>query len=216
MNYRVKNWHTFQHYSSRRPPWIKLHRKLLDDLEFKNMPIVARALAPMMWLLASESDDGTVQGPDASIADRLRLPEREVADGLKFLLQFRFLAPSEDLFDERKHDASALQAESEQRPPPDCPHEQIVELYHQLLPMCPRVRFWDERRRKFLRNRWQEDPKRQDLDWWRRFFEHASRSPFLTGRSSGRGDQPPFLATLEWLVRPSNIVKVIEGNYDRG
>jgi hypothetical protein len=27
---RVKNWSEFQHYKDRNPPWIKLHRTLLD------------------------------------------------------------------------------------------------------------------------------------------------------------------------------------------
>ena len=26
-----KNWSQFQHYKGRRPPWIKLHRALLDE-----------------------------------------------------------------------------------------------------------------------------------------------------------------------------------------
>ena len=27
----IKNWGEFQHYKKRNPPWIKLHKKLLDD-----------------------------------------------------------------------------------------------------------------------------------------------------------------------------------------
>jgi hypothetical protein len=35
---RVKNWAEFQHYRSRRPPWIKLHRGLLDDYAWHRLP----------------------------------------------------------------------------------------------------------------------------------------------------------------------------------
>jgi len=31
---KIKNWHKFQHYKHRNPPWIKLHRGLLDDPEW--------------------------------------------------------------------------------------------------------------------------------------------------------------------------------------
>jgi hypothetical protein len=31
---QVKNWRSFQHYGKRNPPWIKLHRALLDDYAF--------------------------------------------------------------------------------------------------------------------------------------------------------------------------------------
>ena len=50
-----KNWHAFQHYNKRNPPWIKLHRALLDDYEFSQLPVESRALAPMLWLIASEA-----------------------------------------------------------------------------------------------------------------------------------------------------------------
>lgn len=211
MNYRVKNWTRYQHYGTRNPPWIKLHRQLLDDWEFRRLPLSARALAPMLWLLASGSENGDFDGPEARIADRLGWPERDLSTALKSLIDAGFIIETGDLI---AH-ASIVQTAPEQRAPADCPHEQIIAAYHELLPGNPRVRFWTASRRGYLRARWLEDPKRQSLDWWRRYFEHVSRSPFLTGKTNGRGDQPPFVATLEWLVKPSNMVKVIEGNYDR-
>jgi hypothetical protein len=48
------NWAELQHYKDRSPPWIKLHKKLLDNFEFQSLPVASRALAPMLWLLASE------------------------------------------------------------------------------------------------------------------------------------------------------------------
>ena len=54
-----KNWAVFQHYKDRCPPWIKLHRDLLNDRTFMCLPLASKAIAPLMWLLASESKDGT-------------------------------------------------------------------------------------------------------------------------------------------------------------
>jgi hypothetical protein len=71
--FRVENWKTCQHYKKRNPPWIKLHRSTLDDLDFLKLPIASRALAPYLWLLASESSDGSITLANEDLALRLRL-----------------------------------------------------------------------------------------------------------------------------------------------
>lgn len=98
--------------------------------------------------------------------------------------------------------------------PPTCPHQQIIELYHEVLPMCPRVQQWTDQRQAMLKTRWCESVERQSLNWWREFFTYVAQSNFLTGHSAPRGDVPPFVADLEWLVRPKNFVKVLEGRYE--
>ena len=52
-----KNWRKFQHYGKRRPPWVKIHRELLSDSEYMRLPLASMALAPLLWLLASESQE---------------------------------------------------------------------------------------------------------------------------------------------------------------
>ena len=96
--------------------------------------------------------------------------------------------------------------------PRDCPHEEIISLYHSTLPALIRVREWTPERQKLLRSRWREKAERQSLDWWKKFFEYVSASDFLMGRVQGRGGT--FECNLEWLIRPKNLVKVIEGNYE--
>ena len=100
--YRVKNWGKFQHYKTRRPPWIKLHRQLLDDCLFIQLPVASRALAPLLWLLASESDDGEFDGSPEAVSFRLRITTKEAADGLKHLETGGYI--------ERLHDASTALA----------------------------------------------------------------------------------------------------------
>jgi uncharacterized protein YdaU (DUF1376 family) len=91
---------------------------------------------------------------------------------------------------------------------PTCPHEQIISLYHELLPTLPAVKVWNEKRKTALKSRWLESEDRQTLDFWRRYFSYVATSDFLCGRVG------TFQATLEWLVNSSNFVKVIEGNYE--
>ena len=91
--------------------------------------------------------------------------------------------------------------------PDPCPHQKIINLYHEILPELPRVKNWTKKRRSSLSARWREDPKHQTLEYWKRFFEHVRNCPFLMGN----GDGPRF--DLEWLVKEGNFVKVIEGKY---
>lgn len=98
-------------------------------------------------------------------------------------------------------------------PTDHCPHQAIIDLYHEILPMCPAVRSWTKQREQLLRQRWREDTERQCLDWWKRYFTYVAGSKFLTGSAEAQGGRQPFIADLEWLVRPSNLVKVVEGKY---
>ena len=88
---KVKNWSSFQHYKDRSPPWIKLHRELLDNFEYTSLPLASKALAPLVWLLAAETNDGSVNLDPAWLAWRLRLTQEDVESGLTPLIEKGFL-----------------------------------------------------------------------------------------------------------------------------
>jgi hypothetical protein len=70
---RIKNWTKFQHFKDRRPPWVKLYRDILDDLEWHELDPLAAKVLVMLWLIASENEG---QIPDnKTLAFRLRLTE---------------------------------------------------------------------------------------------------------------------------------------------
>lgn len=106
-------------------------------------------------------------------------------------------------------------------PPPaksrkDVPHGDILALYHEVLTDLPKVRFMTETRKTRIRQRWREDTKRQTLDWWRRYFTYVrDHCPFLMGQVEPRDGHRPFLANLDWLTNQSNMVKILERNYER-
>lgn len=85
-----KNWAVFQHYKDRCPPWIKLHRDLLNNRQFICLPIASKALAPMLWLLASETKDGVFNASVEELVFRLRITEKDYADGVKPLIDNGF------------------------------------------------------------------------------------------------------------------------------
>lgn len=75
MTLRIKNWAQFQHFKDRKPPWVKLYRDLLDDMEWHELDATSAKALVMLWLIASESDGDL---PEAKkLAFRLRVSEKE-------------------------------------------------------------------------------------------------------------------------------------------
>lgn len=98
-------------------------------------------------------------------------------------------------------------------PKDDCPHGEIVKAYHEILPELAHVRVWDGDNKAQLRARWRESAERRTLAWWREFFQRVKASDFLCGRKAGTG-RDPFFANLGWLVKRSNLAKVLNGQFD--
>ena len=80
---KIKGWSKFQHFKDRKPPWIKLYRDILDDVEwFELSPESAKSLV-MLWLIASEND-GCL--PDIkTISFRLRMPIQDAQHAIRAL-----------------------------------------------------------------------------------------------------------------------------------
>jgi len=105
---------------------------------------------------------------------------------------------------------------------PDCEHKGVIELYHQWLPTLRKVEVWNASRQGYLRQRWREvaEELAQDkqietahvLNWWGEFFQHIGKSKFLTGKVNSK-DGRAFTADLEWILKPSNFAKIVEGKY---
>jgi hypothetical protein len=80
---KIKNWHEFQHFKDRSPPWIKLYKYILDDPNWHELSGDDSKVLIMLWLIAS--DDKTMQGnlPDKkTIAFRLRITESKLNQSL--------------------------------------------------------------------------------------------------------------------------------------
>lgn len=96
MRIAPKNWAEFQHYRDRSPAWIKLHRSLLDNYDFQCLPVASRALAPMLWLIASEDSNGIIDADPKKLSFRLRMTSTQVTDGLNPLIEGGFFSVVQD------------------------------------------------------------------------------------------------------------------------
>uniref|UniRef100_A0A6H1ZZM1 Uncharacterized protein n=1 Tax=viral metagenome TaxID=1070528 RepID=A0A6H1ZZM1_9ZZZZ len=97
---------------------------------------------------------------------------------------------------------------------PNCPQKEIVDLWHVTLPQLPKIKIWDETRQGNLRARWKEDESRQTVEWWQRFFEYFKGCPFLMGEVPPTNRHKQFYATLDWVIKKQNFIKIIEGRYE--
>jgi len=102
----TNNWDDFQHYKHRSPPWIKLHKRLLDNMIYQRLPVASKALAPMLWLLASESEDGSINLTIEEIAFRLRMLEKDVIEAIKPLIEYGFFTDASNVLSECLSDAT--------------------------------------------------------------------------------------------------------------
>lgn len=73
---QVKNWNKFQHFKDRRPPWIKLYRDILEDVNWHKLDGATAKCLVMFWVIASENDGAL---PDVeTLAFRLRKSDSEI------------------------------------------------------------------------------------------------------------------------------------------
>lgn len=196
--YRVKNWHSFQHYKDRSPPWIRLYKGLLDDYDFHCLPDASRALAPMLWLLASDNKDpnsGLIDGPDERIAFRLRMSVSDFRKAIKPLIDNGFI--------DSVHDASGALAERQQHATPETEAETDsteAETVPPLPPtnsLMPFVSLPDDWRQWAAKDRGWDDSVINDI--WSAFREYWTTG---RGKTTKRAD---WAATWRTWCRKENI-----------
>lgn len=88
----------------------------------------------------------------------------------------------------------------------DC--QQIADMYNSICTSFPKLRSLSDARRKAIKARLNT----YSVEDFRTVFENAESSSFLKG-SNDRN----WTATFDWLIKDTNMVKVLEGNYaDKG
>ena len=100
--------------------------------------------------------------------------------------------------------------QAETAPPPSrlppCPFKKIMDLYHQICVSYPRIEDIDGERKKAVAARWR---KYGDLAVFEQVFRIAQASSFMKGEN-GRN----WSADFDWMMRPTNISKILEHKYD--
>lgn len=90
----IRKWNEHQHYTDRRPPWIKLYTRMLDDLELRALPLPTQLLWDRLLLLAAKYDNAILNDSE-SIAKLTGIPQKSVAKGIADLLEGRWIRETE-------------------------------------------------------------------------------------------------------------------------
>ena len=85
------------------------------------------------------------------------------------------------------------------------PYQKIISLYHQCCTTLPKVTKMTKTRQASVRKLYKE----YGIDGFEDVFAKAGASDFLSGRT-GKWNGCCF----DWLIKPANFIKVLEGNYD--
>lgn len=89
---QVKNWTQYQGYQRRGPKWIKLYTSLLDDVGWITLPVAAKVVLPILWLVAAtQGEDGLIPAEPSLLATLSRLPEADISAGIPILIDMGFL-----------------------------------------------------------------------------------------------------------------------------
>ena len=81
--------------------------------------------------------------------------------------------------------------------------QKVVDLYHSICISYPKIRSLSDPRKKAIKARL----KNYSLEDFKTVFANAEASSFLKGEDGG------WKASFDWLIKESNMLKVLEGNY---
>jgi len=228
----IKNWKKFQHFRDRRPPWIKLYRELLDDLDWHELEPKAAKVLVMLWLIASENDGNLPE--IKNLAFRLRMSEKDAmscVDKLSHWLdQDDISVISTRYQDDLPETETETEIEKRQNSLsgttfPPCPHQEILNLWKKNLPHLAQPRSWEGNRVAMLKARWIQAAKpspyseegyatvAEGLEWWDSFFAYLAKHTNLAKgfESNGRVWRPD----LPWVLNATNFQKIVDGKYDK-
>lgn len=112
---------------------------------------------------------------------------------------------------------------------PPCPFDDIVAIYHEVLPELPRVRLMGEPRKRALQSLWRfvltskkpdKTPRatnaQEALGWIRTYFDRARENDFLMGRTPRTGQHANWLCDLDFLLSDKGKTHVIEKTGEAG
>ena len=87
---------------------------------------------------------------------------------------------------------------------PSVDYKQIVDLFNSICTSLPKVQNISDKRKRQIKN-----ISKQFSPDFKEVFESVEKSDFLTCRKGDWGG-----CSFDWIMNPSNFVKIIEGNYD--
>lgn len=187
-------------------------KMLADELNFEENT-VQLALQALEQLDMIVLDDGyfsitgweehqNIEGMDR-IREQNRIRKQRQREKERLIAESRVMSRDSHATEEDKDKEEEKDIDKESKEKVTC--EQVVDLYRSICVSYPKVISLSEARKRAIRARL----KMYSMDDFRMLFEKAEASSFLKGANNRN-----WSATFDWLLKESNMVKVLEGNYD--
>lgn len=187
-------------------------KMLADELDFEENT-VQLALQALKQLDMIVLDDGyfsitgweehqNIEGMDR-IREQNRIRKQRQREKERLIAESRVMSRDSHATEEDKDKEEEKDIDKESKEKVTC--EQVVDLYRSICVSYPKVISLSEARKRAIRARL----KMYSMDDFRMLFEKAEASSFLKGANNRN-----WSATFDWLLKESNMVKVLEGNYD--
>lgn len=187
-------------------------KMLADELDFEENT-VQLALQALEQLDMIVLDDGyfsitgweehqNIEGMDR-IREQNRIRKQRQREKERLIAESRVMSRDSHATEEDKDKEEEKDIDKESKEKVTC--EQVVDLYRSICVSYPKVISLSEARKRAIRARL----KMYSMDDFRMLFEKAEESSFLKGANNRN-----WSATFDWLLKESNMVKVLEGNYD--
>ena len=103
------------------------------------------------------------------------------------------------------HSAEETPVKSDDKAREKVNYQHVVDTFNECCPTLPRVKMLTDKRRCAIK----QLPKHHGGVTAEEYFKGVNASDFLSGRNAKWRE-----CSFDWLMKPSNIVKVLEGNYD--
>jgi hypothetical protein len=223
---KPKNWGSFQHYRNRRPPWIKLHRTILDDFDYQGLQLASKALAPCLWLIASEEEDGHISVDLPKLAWRLRVSQSEIELAIKELISKGFFIvasgsiasclhsaiPERETETETEGEgeteiASLLSAKGQR-----IPVQEIMSLYNEIcVPFGrPVASVLSKKRQQAVKKIWRQSEHTRNLEWWKEYFDSAMQIEYMANGFTNPDGSGWKGADFDYLLQEKTVTRVVE------
>lgn len=221
----IKNLEKYQTNRKNAPPWFKIYRSMFGDPEFIKLSPAYRFLYIGLIHLAVESGN-RIYNDDTFILQRLYIPTSNIyASSTDSILKvykghtkldltplyragFLYTTNLSRVLSEGEREGETEREESREETTALAPQslmvDTVVDLWNQIPGVVKPKSITGPIRKRLLACL----DKQPDPVWWTTYFDKIKDSTFLTGRKTD------FAATLDWVLGPKNMAKILAGNYD--
>lgn len=157
-----------------------------------------------------------IKAEDAKAVDRKRA--QRLRESLKNVTESHDMSQDVTACHDRGEERRGEEKDQEHvvSPKTTVPYQEIVDAYHDSLPMLARVQSITDKRKGMMRRAWQALPsKHRDPVAFRAIFIECATDSFLNGTGPYSGDHANWRPSFDFLIRADKLIQVYEKAMDR-